>query len=203
MDRIKIKEAIVVEGRYDAHMVRACVDATVIELKGFSFFKNRKLASLLDLYARTKGLIILTDSDSAGFMIRNRLKGRLDGKYVKNAYIPRVEGKERRKKHRSAEGLLGVEGMDKSVIINALKNAGATVLGEESKLKEQRIVTKADLYEDGLFGGRGSRALRKMLADSLGLPPGLNINALADAINGICGYDGYKRIVNKIKSGVN
>lgn len=201
--KIKIKEVIAVEGRYDAHMVRSCVNAIVIELKGFTFFKNKKQSALLALYARSKGLIILTDSDSAGFMIRNRLKGRIKSEYIKNAYIPKIPGKERRKKHRSAEGLIGVEGMDKNIIIRALINAGATVIGANSKLKEQSPVTKADLYEDGLFGGKNSRVLRKRLADSLGLPTGLSVNALTDAINEICGYDGYKKIVDEIKSGVN
>jgi len=201
-DKLKIKEVIVVEGRYDAHAVRACVDATVIELSGFGIFRNKKQTELLSALAVKNGLIVLTDSDGAGFVIRNRLKGGIDGRYLKHAYIPAIPGRERRKKHAGQSKILGVEAMDRETIIKAILNAGATVLGSRENRPELRPVTKADMYEDGLFGKKDAASLRRALARELGFPEMLSVNALAGAVNAVCGYERYKEAVIKIKAGL-
>jgi ribonuclease M5 len=201
-EKLKIKEVVAVEGRYDAHAVRACVDTTVVELGGFHIFKNRKLEKLLKAYAESRGLILLTDSDGAGFLIRNRLKGVIKNGRVRNAYIPSVPGREKRKAGKSPGGLLGVEGMDAETIVKALLAAGATVEDAAARPEEKRLVTRTDLYEDGLYGKKNSRALRNALTEALGLPSLLSVNALTDAINGVCGYQNYRSTVEKIKAGL-
>ena len=180
----KIKEVIVVEGRYDKNTLSQVVDATVVTLGGFAVFNDREKLSFLRRLALERGLIVLTDSDGAGFVIRHYLKGALPRDRVKQAYIPDIHGKERRKRAPGKEGKLGVEGMRPQVLLESLRRAGATFLDEEDQntaLKEP--ITKADLFALGLTGGTGSAARRQALLRQLDLPEHLTPNALLEALN--------------------
>lgn len=178
----RIKEVIVVEGRYDKNTLSQVVDAVIIETGGFGIFNDREKRALLKKLAESRGLILMTDSDGAGFLIRNHLKGCIDQSLIKNAYIPDVYGKERRKAKGSREGKLGVEGMRPEVLLEALKRAGATFEGESGVQQEGRI-SKADLYKKGLSGGAGSRARRQALLSQLDLPARLTADGLLDVLN--------------------
>lgn len=180
---LKIAEVIVVEGRYDKNTLSQIVDATVIETSGFGIFNDKQKQAFLRKMAEKRGLIVLTDSDGAGFVIRNFIKGAVDPKYVKHAYIPELQGKERRKTKASKEGLLGVEGMCPEVIIEALKRAGATIDGEESATVSR--ISKADLYAKGLTGKENSAALRKALLKKLELPEKLSSDAMLQVLNAL------------------
>ena len=149
---VKIQEAIVVEGRYDKNVLSQIVDAPIIETEGFGIFKNQKQMAFLRQVARKRGLIVFTDPDGAGFVIRNHIKSGIDPKYLKHAYVPDIMGKERRKAKPGKEGKLGVEGMRPEVILEALRKAGATFEGEESLIS--RGITKQDMMALGLSGGR-------------------------------------------------
>lgn len=180
----KIKEVIVVEGRYDKNALAQVVDATVITLGGFSVFNDKEKLAFLRRLAEKQGLIVLTDSDGAGFVIRNYLKGTLPKELIKQAYIPDVQGKERRKRHAGKEGKLGVEGMKPEVLLSVLERAGATFLdgeGENASLKDP--ITKADLFALGLTGGPDSAAKRQALLRKLDLPEHLNANGMLEALN--------------------
>ena len=179
---IRIREAIVVEGRYDANTLRQLVDAPILETSGFGIFKNKEQLQLLRAAAERRGLIILTDSDGAGFVIRRYLSGAIDPKLVKHAYVPDVYGKEKRKSVPSKEGKLGVEGMDPETLLAALRRAGATIEGERSATASSGI-TKQDLYRCGLSGKPDSAARRKALISELGLPERISANALLTALN--------------------
>lgn len=179
---LKIREAIVVEGRYDKNMLRQIVDAPVLETSGFGIFNDKEQLALLRAVAETRGLIVLTDSDGAGFVIRRYLRGAIDPALVKHAYIPDVMGKERRKAMRSKEGKLGVEGMRPEVLVEALRRAGATIEGETPHRTTGEI-TKADLYAAGLSGGVGSAEKRKKLLRALNLPERMSANAMLEALN--------------------
>lgn len=179
-----IKEVIVVEGRYDKNALAQVVDATIITLGGFSVFNDReKLTFLRRLAEKQGGLIVLTDSDGAGFVIRNYLKGALPKELVKQAYIPDIAGKERRKRKAGKEGKLGVEGMKPEVLLEALRRAGATFLDEDARPVEREPITKADLFALGLSGGAGSAAKRQALLKKLELPEHLTANGLLEALN--------------------
>ena len=180
----KIKEVIVVEGRYDKNTLSQVVDATVVTLGGFSVFNDREKVAFLRRLAEKQGLIVLTDSDGAGFVIRNFLKGAIPKELVKQAYIPDVYGKERRKRKGGKEGKLGVEGMKPEVLLEALRKAGATFLdGEEVSTVSKEPITKADLVVWGLSGGADSAAKRQALLKRLDLPEHLNANGLLEALN--------------------
>lgn len=176
----RIDEVIVVEGRYDKNTLSQIVDAAIIETGGFGIFNDKEKQSLLRRMAEKRGLIVLTDSDGAGFVIRNFIKGCVDPKYVKHAYIPDVAGKERRKKTASKEGTLGVEGMRPEVLLTALRRAGAS-FSEHDGCAER--ITKADMFKAGLSGGEGSRAKRLELIRKLDLPEKLSADALLDVLN--------------------
>ena len=178
---IRIKEAVVVEGRYDANTLRQIVDAPVFETGGFGVFNDRERLKLLRLAAETRGLIVLTDSDGAGFVIRRYLSGAIDPTRVKHAYIPDVYGRERRKKSPSREGKLGVEGMRPEIILEALRRAGATIEGESAH-RDAGGITKADLYAAGLSGRPDSAEKRRALLASLGLPERMSANAMLRAL---------------------
>ena len=179
-----IKEVIVVEGRYDKNALAQVVDATIITLGGFSVFNDKeKLAFLRRLAEKQGGLIVLTDSDGAGFVIRNYLKGALPKELVKQAYIPDIAGKERRKRKAGKEGKLGVEGMKPEVLLEALRRAGATFLDEDARPVQRKPITKADLFALGLSGGAGSAAKRQALLKKLELPEHLTANGLLEALN--------------------
>ncbi len=178
----KIKEVIVVEGRYDKNTLSQVVDATIVETSGFGIFNDSEKQQLFRTLAAAKGLIVFTDSDGAGFVIRNFIKSCVDPSLLKHAYIPDVFGKERRKAHASKEGKLGVEGMRPEIILDALIRAGATVDGEESTANTERI-TKADLYMKGLSGRANSREKRAELLKEMGLPEHLTADGLLDVLN--------------------
>lgn len=178
----KVKEVIVVEGRYDKNTLSQVVDAVIIETSGFGIFNDRQKQKLLRTMAEARGLIVLTDSDGAGFVIRNFIKGCVNPALVKHAYIPDVAGKERRKAAPSKEGRLGVEGMRPEVLLSALVRAGATIDDAEKEVHSERI-SKADMYKRGLSGGTGSREKRAALIKSLDLPEKLTADALLDVLN--------------------
>ena len=180
----KIKEVIVVEGRYDKNTLAQVVDATVVTLGGFSVFNDKEKVAFLRRLAAERGLIVLTDSDGAGFVIRNYLKGALPKEKVKQAYIPDIHGKEKRKRAPGKEGKLGVEGMKPEVILEALRRAGATFLDEMAELAAEKTpITKADLMEWGLAGGAGSSQRRQALLRRLDLPEHLTANGMLEALN--------------------
>ena len=181
---MRVREVIVVEGRYDKNTLRQAVDALVIETGGFGVFNDAEKRELLRTLARERGVILLTDSDGAGFVIRNFLKGCIPPEYVKNAYIPDVYGKEKRKSSPSKEGKLGVEGMRPEVIIEALRRAGATFEQEDGPAGTERI-TKADLYSLGLTGRPDSAQRRRELQKKLGLPERLSTNALLEVLGAV------------------
>lgn len=180
----RIREVIVVEGRYDKNTISQVVDATVITLGGFSIFNDKEKLAFLRRLAEERGLILLTDSDGAGFVIRNYLKGALPRDRVKQAYIPDIAGKERRKRHAGKEGKLGVEGMSPQVLLETLRRCGATFLDEESAAVERGDpITKADLFALGLTGGPDSAAKRQALLKKLELPEHLTANGMLEALN--------------------
>lgn len=178
----RIREAIVVEGRYDKNTVSQVVDAAVVTLGGFAVFNDREKLAFLRRLAEKQGLIILTDSDGAGFVLRNYLKGALPRDKVKQAYIPDVKGKERRKRRGGREGKLGVEGMSPAVLLEALRRAGAT-FEDGPPAEERAALTKADLFALGLSGGEGSAERRRRLLARLELPEHLTANGLLEALN--------------------
>ena len=181
---ISVKEVIVVEGRYDRNTLSQVFDAVIVETSGFGVFNDREKLALLRRLAEARGLVVLTDSDGAGFVIRNFLKGAIDPALVKQAYIPDIAGRERRKRAPSKEGKLGVEGMKPEVLIEALRRAGATLGGEEPARRAGGITT-ATLYELGLSGGPGSAEKRRALLKELDLPEKLSANALLDVLNAL------------------
>ena len=179
---VKIREAIVVEGRYDKNTLSQIVDAPILETEGFGIMKNKQQLALLRRVAQTRGLIVFTDSDGAGFVIRNYLKGAIDPKYIKHAYIPDIDGKEKRKAAPGKEGKLGVEGMRPEIILEALRRAGATFEAEASRSPSAGI-TKQDLMELGLSGGQGSQEKRRKLLKMLNFPEHMSSNAMLQALN--------------------
>ena len=179
----KVREVIVVEGRYDKNALSQVVDATIVTLGGFAVFNDREKVAFLRRLAQQRGLIVLTDSDGAGFVIRNFLKGALPRNQVKQAYIPDIHGKERRKRSPGKEGKLGVEGMKPAVLLEALRRAGVTFEDEETAADRGELITKADLFALGLTGGTGSAAKRQALLKALDLPEHLTPNAMLEALN--------------------
>lgn len=178
----KLKQAIVVEGRYDKNTLSQIIDAPIFQTNGFGIMKDKEQLALLRLAARTRGLVILTDSDGAGFVIRNHLKSALQGENILHAYIPDVQGKERRKTAPGKEGKIGVEGMRPEVLLQALRDAGAEVDGE-SIVPSPEPITRTDLYQTGLSGRANSAALRKQLLKELSLPEHMGANAMLQALN--------------------
>lgn len=181
MSKPRIEEVIVVEGRYDRNMLLQVVDATVVETGGFSVFNDREKLAFLRKLAQKRGLILLTDSDGAGFVIRNYLKGAIPKEQIKQAYIPDIPGKERRKRKAGKEGKLGVEGMTPEILLQALRRGGATFVGEAAPSAAVPI-TKADLLDRGLIGP-GSTQKRQQLLKNLELPEHLTPNALLETLN--------------------
>lgn len=178
---VKIRQAIVVEGRYDKDTLSQIVDTPIFQTNGFGIMKDKQLLALLRAAAKKRGLIVFTDSDGAGFVIRNFLKSAIEPKYLLHAYIPDIYGKERRKKSPGKEGKLGVEGMPPAVILESLRKAGATI-GEEEPLPIDNKIEKQDLMEWGLSGGRDSGAKRKLLLRELDMPEHMSCNAMLEAM---------------------
>ena len=179
---VKIRQAIVVEGKYDQNTLSQLVDTTIFQTRGFGVMHDKALLELLRKAAKTTGLIVFTDSDGAGFVIRNFLKGALPKEGVFHAYIPDIPGKEKRKRTPGKEGLLGVEGMTKEILLEALENAGADLGGEAAK-KPGDTITKFDLYTAGLSGKPDSASKRAAFLEKLRFPAHMSANALLDALN--------------------
>ena len=183
-NRLKIREVVIVEGKYDKNALSQAVDATILTTGGFSLFKDKDLRALLVRLAKERGVIVLTDPDGAGLVIRKHLRGFLPPETVKHAYIPPRQGKEPRKKQAGKEGLLGVEGMSPEILREILAKAGATEYDGERK-----AVTKKELYEWGLSGGPNSAKLRKELQKKLDLPQNLSAKALCEVLTMLGLYD--------------
>lgn len=197
---MRIKEVIVVEGRYDKNTLSQLVDTLIIPTDGFGIFKDGEKKALLRRLAGEKGLIVLTDSDGAGFVIRNHLKGVIPQSQLKQAYIPDIYGKERRKAKPGKEGKLGVEGMPPAVLEAALRRAGATFLDESpEEAQRRRTITKSDFFRDGLTGRPDSAQRRDALKRRLALPQRLTTNGLLDVLNQLYDYPTYLEIIETIK----
>lgn len=194
---VKIKEAIVVEGRYDKNTLSQIVDAPIFETNGFGIFKDKAQMDLLRKVAEKRGLIVFTDADGAGFVIRNHIKSAIPGKYLKHAYTPDILGKERRKATPGKEGKLGVEGMRPEIVLDALRKAGATMEGEEVTPRNQ--ITKQDLMELGLSGGADASAKRLALLKKLGLPERMSANAMLQALNLLYSLEELTALLNEIE----
>ena len=194
---VKIREAIVVEGRYDKNTLSQILDATILETSGFGIFKDKQQLELLRRVAEKRGLIVFTDSDGAGFVIRNHIKSAIPAKFLKHAYTPDIFGKERRKAAPGKEGKLGVEGMDREVILEALRRAGATFEGESAPTDGQ--ITKQDMMRVGLSGGKDSSAKRKALMHQLKLPERLSANAFLQALNLLCTREEFFLLTEKLE----
>ncbi len=192
---IKLKEAVIVEGKYDKIKLSSLVDGLIITTDGFGIFKDRDKRELIKTLAKKRGIIILTDSDSAGFLIRSHIKGFVSEGKIKNVFIPDVFGKEKRKSAPSKEGKLGVEGMDRELLENALKKAGIV---EEKTSPNAKKVLKSDLFEDGISGGADSKAKRTRLLKELGLPERMSANALLETVNALYSFEEYKAAVSRI-----
>ncbi len=193
---VKIRQAIVVEGRYDKNTLSQIVDAPIFETSGFGIMKDKAQLALLRRVARERGLIVFTDSDGGGFVIRNYLKGAIPAEHLLHAYIPDVYGKEKRKASPGKEGKLGVEGMSPEVTLNALKRSGAELLDEASTVKGG--ITKQDLCVLGLSGGKDSALKRKVLLNKLELPEHMSANAMLQALNIFYSLDELKEILSQL-----
>ena len=195
---VKIKEAIVVEGRYDRNTLSQIVDAAIFETNGFGIFKNKEQMELLRTVAQKRGLIVLTDSDGAGFVIRNHLKSAIPGAYLKHAYIPDIAGKEKRKAAPGKEGKLGVEGMRPEVILEALRACGAT-FDDETQDSPRTAITKQDFVELGLSGGTDSSVKRLCVQKAMNLPEHMSANALLQALNLLMTADELRNLVTTLE----
>ena len=195
---VKIKEAIVVEGRYDKNTLSQILDATILETSGFGIFKNKEQMQLLRKVAEVRGLIVFTDADGAGFVIRNHIKSAIPNQYLKHAYTPDILGKERRKSAPGKEGKLGVEGMTREVILESLRRAGATFEGETAE-KTAGVITKADLMDLGLYGP-GSNERRAALIKKLGFPEKISTNGFLQAVNLLYTKNELTTIVEKMEN---
>ena len=195
-DKIVLKQTVIVEGRYDKIKLSSIIDANIIETGGFHIFKDKEKLKLLRKLSETTGLIIITDSDTAGFKIRNYICGSMDKSKVINVFIPDIFGKEKRKEKPSAEGKLGVEGVSRDVIIKALHNAG---IFESENTSKKDPITKLDFMEDGLSGGTQSSVLRQKLLKEMDLPERMTTNTLVSTLNNMITREEYKKLVEKIK----
>lgn len=196
---IKTDEIIIVEGKYDKIALEPLVDATIIATDGFKIFTEPEKIELLRALAKKRGLVILTDSDRAGFFIRGRLKSLIGEGTIKHAYIPDIAGREKRKREFSKEGKLGVEGMDRETLTKALLRAGVSV--SDAPQKGGALITKARLYADGFSGGEDAHKARAAFARSLGLPERISANTLLEALNALYTLDEYERLAHRFKNG--
>ena len=193
---IKLKQAVVVEGKYDKIRLSSVIDGVIIVTNGFGIFKDKEKLALIRFYAENTGIIILTDSDRAGFIIRNHIKGAVKNGRIQNVYIPEIFGKERRKTQPSAEGKLGVEGMDKEILLKAFEKAGITSDITES---EREPITKTDLFTLGLSGGKNSSELRRQLLEHLKLPSLLSANSMLEVLNTMMDMTELEKIMAELK----
>ncbi len=195
--KIKIKETVIVEGKYDKIRLSSLIDANIIELGGFRIYNNKENLALIRRIAEKTGIVVLTDSDSAGFKLRHYLFSAIPAERIKNVYIPDIEGKEKRKVHRGKEGLLGVEGMTTEALLNAFAAAGITPDGENER---KEPLTKAYLYELGLSGKENSSELRKKICERYSLPKMLSANALAEVLPVLTDLPELLSVIEEIKS---
>lgn len=193
---VKVKEVIVVEGRYDKNTLAQVVDAVIVETAGFGIFSDAEKLELIRRLAERQGIVILTDSDGAGFVIRNYLKGAVDPEKVKHAYIPDIAGREKRKRSWSKERKLGVEGMKPEVLLEALRRSGAT-LDDMAALEPDARISKADLYAAGLSGRPDSAVKRQALLKQLALPERLSPNALLDVLNALMSREEFLQLISR------
>lgn len=197
---IRLRQAVIVEGKYDKIKLENIVDALILPTYGFEIFRDKSRMNLIRRLAKTRGIILFTDSDSAGFLIRSHIVGSVQEGRIYHAYIPDLYGKEKRKPARSKEGKLGVEGVPEQVLLDALARAGVVPEGEASRQDmHARRITHTDLYEDGLSGGAGSRQKRRVLMAALDLPERLSTTALIDVLNHILDYSEYKQLIRELE----
>lgn len=194
-EKIKIHEAVIVEGRYDKIKLSNIIDAFILETDGFSIFKDKKKLTFIKKLALERGIVVLTDSDHAGFMIRSHISSAVPKSRIKNVYIPDVFGKEKRKAAPSKEGKIGVEGMSTEVILNAFEKAGVTA----SKVTCDNPVTTADFFELGLTGGANSKEKRKELCAELDLPEFLSVSSLISCINNMMSKEEFAEKVKAMR----
>ncbi len=194
----RVREAIVVEGRYDKNALSQVVDAVILETAGFGVFKDQERLALLRRLAQQRGIIVLTDSDGAGFVIRNFLKGAIPPEQVKHAYIPDIRGKERRKRTPGKEGKLGVEGMPPQLLLEALERAGATFLDGDGPRSPRGELTPAQLYVLGLTGRPDSAQRRQALLKRLDLPEHMSAKALLTVLNALYTSDEVIQLVQTL-----
>ena len=194
---VRIKEAIVVEGRYDKNTLSQIVDAAIFETAGFGIFKNKQQMALLRRVAQKNGLIVFTDPDGAGLVIRNHIKSAIPEVFLKHAYVPEIMGKERRKTAPGKEGMLGVEGMQAQVILDSLRRAGATM--DDAQIPISRGITKQDMMALGLSGGKDSAAKRIALQKKLGFPGNMSANALLQALKLLYSLDELTQVLGSLE----
>lgn len=197
-EKLNLKEAVIVEGKYDKIRLSSVISSPVITLNGFRVFKDKEAQALIRKVAQSRGILVMTDVDSAGFVLRNFLRGIADESQIKHCYIPTIYGKEKRKTDYSKEGKLGVEGIDKDELVKAIHRSGATIIGQRLRVNDREI-TKMDLFDFGLCGQENSAILRKELLTKLSLPTYLSTNAMLSALNCIFTYDEFSDIINTNK----
>ena len=195
-EKLNLKEAVIVEGKYDKIRLQSVIKSPIITLNGFRVFKDKEAQLLIRNVAKTRGILVMTDVDSAGFVLRNFLSGITDKSTIKHCYIPTVFGKEKRKKEPSKEGKLGVEGINAQELVNAILKSGATIEGYEAR-QTSREITKADFYDFGLCGKENSALLRKTVMERLSLPTYLSTNAMISAVNCLYTYEEFNNLLNK------
>ena len=198
-EKLTLQEAIIVEGRYDKIRLSECIASPIIETGGFRVFKDKEKQSLIRQIAEKRGVLIMTDVDSAGFVIRNFLRGIVPEDRIKHAYIPTIEGRERRKTTSGKEGVLGVEGIDREALIAAIRTSGAVIIGEEAR--DRGEITKSDFYACGLTGRENSAVLRESILADLGLPKYLTANAMLSAINCLFTKDEFEAYLDSNNMG--
>ncbi len=196
MDKIKVSRAVIVEGRYDKAKLSSLIDGVIIQTDGFRIYKDREKIAMIRALANQRGLLILTDSDRAGFQLRNFIRSIAKGADIRNVYIPQIKGKEKRKAVPGKEHLLGVEGIDADCLRTLIEQAGAL---DREEPKRSRPITKLDFFEDGLSGGADAKKKRESLLKKLGLPTYLSQNSLLDVINGLITYEEYRAFCKQIK----
>lgn len=192
---IKLKQAVLVEGKYDKINIENFIDAYILCLDGFRIFKDKEKKELIKSLAKKYGIIVMTDSDGAGMVIRNHLKGIIDGGEIIQVYLPQIKGKEKRKDKQSADGFLGVEGLSEAIVTEALKKAGIT--GEQREKRSDKKVTKVLFYELGLSGNENSKAKREELLSFLSLPKNMSANAMLDYFGRIMSEEEFKEVYEK------
>lgn len=196
-----MRQAVIVEGKYDKIKLSSLLDAIIIPTDGFGIFKDKDKMNLIRRLAEERGILILTDSDAAGFVIRNYLSGCIPASQIQHVYIPDILGKEKRKDKPSKEGKLGVEGIPQELLIEALRKAGVT--WDETlpqPRSKSRDITNLDLYEDGIVGSEGSKSRRLELLSQLSLPEHLSTKSLLQMLNTFLTYDQYKQAVDQLNS---